>query len=302
MNIGLILSLVTIMTIILIFICHKWTYKFFNIYYVNLSIGIVMLSYFLIFRYIPDINLLIENKDSLLNGSIRLSLLYSKALLLDMCPLSFVLLSISLIFDKSRSTSKVIAPVALLGGIITIFGEITFYNQNDLNDTKWYEFIFVGTINNDGTISNRIYFFMHFFLIVMSLLVILNSKSYTRYSLYGTSLFYVFWFIYMQIIINTLNIKCNATGLVEFDWYYGQYSKVYEIYELDFPYIVIFWYIWALVFNYIVCLVRNLSIKNEMFLFENKWWYSNYKFLNKHLSKIDNWINPKINYLLKNKR
>ncbi len=290
MNLGLILGLFTIITIVLILGTHKYSTKIFKTYIFNIIFGILFLSYFLIFRYVPDLIYYIDNIDNLEKGSLLYSFKTSKIFLMDMCPLSAFLLPLSMILDKSRSVAKVISPVALLGGLITIFGGVMLddidLEISNKNSTAW-QYIFIG-----ADVSNRIYFMMHYLLIVFSLINILNCKKYTRYSFYGTSAFYIIWMIYMQITINALGVTANATGLVEFDWFGGEYSGVTEILHLDFPFCVVFWYIWALVFNFLIAFAKNkLTRNNEWCWDKNCFWYSNYKAINKFLCPIDSKIN-----------
>lgn len=296
MNFGILLGLITILTMILILSLNKFTYNICRKYAFNIFFGILFLAYFLIFRYVPDLIYYIENIDTLTPGSLLYSFKTSKVFLMDMCPLMAFLLPLSMIIDKSRSIAKVLSPIALLGGMVTIFGGITFEDINkilDENNIDLWEYIFIGTNS-----SNRIYFSMHYLMIIFSLLNIINSKKYTRYSLYGTSFFYVLWMIYMQITINVLNVTANATGLVQFDWFGGEYTGVTEIIYLSFPFCVIFWYTWAIVFNFVVCLIRNKTCKNKIWFWcDNEFWYSN----NASLSKILFPIDRKITSLMTNK-
>lgn len=302
MNLGLILGLFTLLTIIIILSTHKFSTKIFRTYIFNIIFGIIFLSYFLIFRYIPDLIYYIDNINALEPGTLYYSFKTSKVFFMDLCPLMAFLLPLSMIIDKSRSICKVIAPVALLGGLITIFGGIMFDDINSeiqVKGVSTWTYIFVGADS-----GNRLYFMMHYLLIVFSITNILNVKKYTRYSLYGSTLFYIMWMIYMQITIKSLNVIANATGLVKFDWFGGEYSGVTEILYLDFPFCVIFWYVWALVFNVVVVLIKNKLVKNNVWKWEkNIFWYSNYRWLNKYLLpidlKINNIINSKFSWIYK---
>lgn len=294
MNLGLILGIITIFTIVLILTTHKFTTKIFRTYVFNIVFGVLFLSYFLIFRYIPDFKYFLDNKNMLEPGTLFYSFKISKIFLMDMCPLMAVILPLSMILDKSRSITKVISPVALLGGLITIFGGIMFSDINSeivIKGVSAWRYIFIGADS-----GNRIYFMMHYMLIIFSITNILNCKKYTRYSLYGTTLFYLVWMAYMQITINSLNVIANATGLVPYDWFGGEYSGVTSILYLDFPFCVIFWYIWALVFNCLIVLIKNKLCKNKYWMWEkNTYWYSNYSWLKKLLNPIDIRINNVIN-------
>lgn len=219
-------------------------------------IAIVFLIYFIIARYVWDVKHLIELLSNQINVSqIERSVAFSKVLLLDMCPLMAVLLPITTLFDKNKVVAKILCPVTIIGSCITIFGQV-IWEAPDIS--QFFEYTFIGLA------PNRMYFMMHFLSLVLSIMVLNCAKKYNWWSLFFSIIFYVIWFAYVQIVSKALNITSNVTGLVEYDWVseYGQYHKVYLLWKLPFPAIVVFWYTMALIANFIIAIIKNLLTYN----------------------------------------
>ncbi len=81
-----------------------------------------------------------------------------------------MMLPLSLIVDKTRNTSKVISLFGILGGSFTIIG---MYDVQ-LNNISLIKYIFVGES------PDHLYFMNHYLMIVVSLVVLLNSKKFTK--------------------------------------------------------------------------------------------------------------------------
>jgi len=262
---GLILTLATLGSMLFLICIQKILIKFSKKRLFFLLIGLFALIYFIAARYVWDVKELINFDSTKFQGSqldYSRSVRFSKVLLLDMCPLSIVLLSFGMIFDKTKNIAKVIAPVAIIGGLITIFGSILFMEKSEVDGITVERYIFLGTD------ENRIFFLMHYLLCVNATIVLIYSKRFRLKSFFGTSAFYVLFLAYELIIIKYLHITNNATGLVVGDWvgpvgWYCEYGKMYEIWKLPFPAIVIFWYFIALLGNFIICLLKNFFTKDK---------------------------------------
>ncbi len=272
-----ILIIIPTITIIIQLISHKYTYKITKKYWFNLILSVFFLSYFLIFRYIPDfLNLIEQNMNELINISeYEYSFYYSKVLLLDMCPLLAFLIPLSLIIDKTKNFSKCLAPIGLIGSLITLYGGVLF--DTDLKFLEWkdfYKYFFLG-IQNDSTI-NRIYFMMHYMLMIISIQTLLNCNQYTKWSLISSAIFYLFFITYALVVSRVLKIQNNVTGLVENDWILpnGQYHVMYNLLPMSFPGIVIFWYFVVIMSFLLIAYIKNY-LTNDLFKITklNHQWY-----------------------------
>lgn len=269
-NLGFYLSVFTLFSIMVILFFNKGFNKAFNNYYILAIAGIIFFLYFWIIRYQEDITNLI-NETSFVNGKFNSSLdsnpgniKVSKAFLLDLCPFIAMFMSILLTFDRNRIILKTIAPYAFFGGAVTIFGQIMQEGVGDSNNfyqvTSSWDYIF----GNEG------YFLMHYFSIIFSLIILMNSKGFGMKGIIGTVIFPLIYFAYVMIIVTQFNVTQNATGLVEGDWIYGQYSKVWIIFgRLPFPYITILCYSLVAIYIFIWIFLRNILI------FENRWKHPN---------------------------
>ncbi len=264
---GLYLGIATIFSIMTILFFNNFFDKVFNNYYAMSILGIVFFIYFWVIRYQEDVMNLI-NGTSLINGEYNSSLdnnttniKISKVFLLDLCPFVAILFSILLTFDRQRNVLKIIAPYAFFGGAITIFGQIMWEgvgtaNNNFYTVTNGWDFIF----------GNEAYFLMHYFTLVTSLIIIMNSKGFGLSSFIYVVIFPLSYFAYIMIFVTQFGVTRNATGLVQGDWVGGQYQMVWEIFgKLSFPYIVVLCYSLVAIYIFSTLLLRNI------FIFDNKW-------------------------------
>lgn len=287
----IVLIVFSLLTFISMLVFHKFTYKITRNYYFLMCLSSVFLIYFLIFRWIPDLIDFINIENILelkITNPYLYSLRWSKILLLDMCPLTMFLVPITLIFDKTKNLSKIIAPVALIGTFVTLFGGMWDQTIVSYEFKEIIKYIFIGA--ND---ENRIYFLMHFFILILSTLTILNCKQFTKWSFCSTIIWLLLFLFYELIIINTLGIKNNVTGLVPGDWFsndsFSQYGTVYKLLPMSFPGIVVFWYSVALFINLFICLIKNY-LTNDIFKL-HKFNKNNSKFMQfKNIKLIDIWI------------
>jgi len=86
-----------------------------------------------------------------------------------MCPATIFLVCIFLIIDPSRKIAGVIAPFCLFGGLITILGGVATGDNGNAKLTAEYIFL--------GVDPNKMYFMMHFMLIMVGTAVMLNTPS-----------------------------------------------------------------------------------------------------------------------------
>ena len=290
-NLGILILLISLFSIILVIIFNKWTKVVFINYYFYLIISILYLTYFILFRYVRDIQFFKENDINFFieYDPYTYSFRTSKIFLLDLCPMISMLLPISLIFDKTRNTSKVLSLYGFLGGALTIFGNLIFTNDVDI---PIWKFIFIG---DD---PNYLMFSSHYIVMILSLIVILNSKKFTKWSILGTLIFIVLFILYITIISNLFNIECNTTGLKKGDWikpdnvrnWYCEYGFLQNILNLTYPFNTIFWYSVAMLIVFAIIILRNLLIKDKYYIETKLWWNKLYLIdnkVNKLLSNID---------------
>ncbi|MGL4343102.1 MAG: DUF5378 family protein [Metamycoplasmataceae bacterium] len=243
-GIGFYSSLFTMVVIVGLFIGNKYIKKITNNYYFYGIISIFFLTYFLAFRWLNDLSLFIEGQ--------RYSISISKVFLLDMCPFLGVFIPLSLIFDKTKNVAKVVAPFGVVGAGITIFGQISTETlmNNQGNANNWVEYLFF----------NKLYFFMHFYILILSILILLNSKTFTIKSVIMSHMYAVLYFTYIIIFIYGWGVDTNATGLVAKDWIpgIGQYGVVSTLFNLSFPVAPIVCFILVWLWICIMMFIKNL--------------------------------------------
>ncbi len=196
----------------------------------------------------------------------------SKSLLLDLCPMMAFILPLFIIFGgKKKTWARCIAPVAIIGSGVTIFGACIF---EDIPPQIFLEYFFIGIK------PNRMYFMMHFLSAFLAVWVIMCGSRYTFKDGIRTFMFYCVWIMYCVVCMSLLKIEWNVTGLVANDWLstMGEYHKVYLIWSLPFPFITIFWYTIALLVNAFICICKNISLKKaQLKSFKNKPFVNNNK-------------------------
>lgn len=265
--VGIFCSSFTLVMITLIFCFNHKTKKIFSNYYFYLVVSSIFLIYFIVFRWIGDLKSLLTNDDENLIGGIEV--IKSKVLLLDMCPFNAVVISLLLIFDKKRNLASMVSYLGIIGGAITIFGQ-TSYEGIGLsnpswiitisNNMRWWEYIFF----------NDIYFILHLYLTLISIIVLLNSKSFNLNKIILTHVYCVIFFVYISIMSFSLNINWNVTGIKPNDWsLYGQYSVIGQIIDLPWPWqpIIVFTIVWLIVL--LLIQIRNTMILDKRLYLSN---------------------------------
>lgn len=259
---ALILIIITIIATGLLCSLRFFAKKVFYNYFFWAIPSILILIYFILFRFADSWKNLIEHftvpNDWTIPGGYTHSIIISKALLLDMCPFVALAMPLTLIIGRKRKIANVLAPYALFGGAITLLGGVLFDN----NAVFSFEYIFLGFKNNE------LYFIMHAYLLAIgtSIMVANREKKFT-YIIY-LHIFAILYFSYIITISKTLNVNWNVTGTVENDWLpSGEYGTVSKIFNLSFPYVMILSF--SLVYIFIFGLGIGTIFSNRKFIKEN---------------------------------
>ena len=294
-SLGLGLVLFTIAMMVLICILHwfiKPSIKKQRILYASLVLfSIAWIIYFIVLRWSFNIQNLIDeggipgSKDQLnwfeIN-SYRYSYMISKVLLLDLCPFMALVFPITIIISgPSLKIARTIAPAAMFGGFITVFFGCAF---DSLDETSLAEYIFIGAGNN------KLYFLMHFIILILGLIVYLNSPRFTWKSTLAFHLFMIGYLLYVFILMKTLNLTNNVTGEAYGDWFpigggQPEYGAVVEFLPLDYPSIM--WVSYLLIWIVFILLIvgKHFATQNPTyklnFINLNIVWYK------KHVLKIE---------------
>ncbi len=279
-TLGISLLVFTALSIIFVCLINKYIKVVTSSYYFYLIVSIGLIIYFVAGRWGNNIySYNHTDLESLKKVSVySYSVAVSKAFLLDMCPFMAFFIPVSLIFDKSRSIAKVLALLGLTGGLVTIFGGM---GSAELEGVAWYTFVFLG----QGI--NKLYFIMHYWMVIMSVLVILNSRTYTRWSWAGIHAVTIAFFAYVYIIVISFGITNNATGIVKGDWYgeYAQYASLANILNIPFPWIPVVCYMIVYICVMFLMYIKTHFTKDEK-LFAGNYdpWYKNnmyYRYMHK---------------------
>lgn len=264
MPIGLLLALFTIALTLAIFLWNNKLQTIFSSYYFYLSISLIGIPYFIILRWIPDLKNWLNNDGQNYFGGI--DVVKSKVLLLDMCPFLAIFLPIALIIDKKRNWVSSISYFAIVGGGITIFGQIMFEKigengDSHLKNVEWWEYIFL----------NKLYFIMHFYIFILSIIIIMNSKSVNIMRLSIAHIYAICYFSYVTIMMFCLDINWNVTGLTFNDWNYkGQYEVIGQMFDFPWPIQPIVCFILVWVWILIMMSFRNILVLNPKYIDENQ--------------------------------
>lgn len=230
-----------------------WGKKIYSHYLFWIIPNILFFSYFIIFRFIEDwisFSEILLNNNHLNAGNFYYSITYSKALLLDLCPFIALVLPILLTVFRKRNIANVIAPFAIFGGFITLFGGVLFDDNARFN----IEYIFFGYKNNE------IYFFMHSYLLIYGVLVLATCENNKFIYILWSHIFALLYFLYILTLSKLLKVNWNVTGIVGNDWLPGgQYHIISNILKLKFPYILLVSFLLAYLFI-------NLNILGNIFI------------------------------------
>ena len=222
MSAGIGLGLFTSSIALLSIGVHPFTRRVTNTYWFWLAYGIFVFTMIVVYRWGPDIRDLVNAINDGTDGQNK-GILWSKAFLLDMCPATAVAIHIAVIVDPTRKGAKAIAPMAIFGGIITIFGQIMAGTDPEAAWT--YEYMF------EGIAPNRAYFLIHFFNLITGVLVLLNTTKFSVKTYCVEYFVCAFYFMYVAIVIYASHgkVQCNVTGLLIYDWSVGEYYAVAQL-------------------------------------------------------------------------
>lgn len=288
-TLGGILLFLTFFSIVIIFIFHYFVVKKFyiakrivNSYFFWAFFSILFLIYFFLLRWYSDFTTLYSyNLEDLKKQDLyTYSFLVSKTWLLDLCPMVFVTLPFSLIIDKTRNIAKVIAPFSMIGGFLTIIS--SFWNETLDPGVNFMQYIFYG----QGV--NKIFFSTHYLSLMLGICVLLNSKTFTKWSVLGNLVFISCFIGYIAIFMKTMGVMTNTTGLSKYDWvkyentdfWYSQYSILYNFFYIEYPYCVVVFYSFVMIFVFLIMTAKNLLTKDEEYISKRIGrWYRNISFL-----------------------
>ncbi len=293
--IGIYIAIISTFSMCLLIFSNKFFIKIYRNYWFLFCISIIYLVYISIFRVSRnwiDYFEMVKNLDyNKIFEPYYYSYLTSKIFMLDLCPIVSIILPISIIVDKSRNTSKVISLFSFFGGFFTIFFGMTQIKEISI---PFWKFIFIGD-------NNYTMFMYHYIMMLLSLIILINSKKFTKWSFVGSVLFITIFIIYVLIVSSIFSIETNTTGLKEGDWYspydksvywYCEYGKLAELTKLSYIGNVIFWYsIWT------ICIILEIIIKNVATKSNE---LSTYKLWWKKLWRIDLYLNNLSNIMFSN--
>ncbi|MGL5591483.1 MAG: DUF5378 family protein [Mycoplasmoidaceae bacterium] len=248
--------------ILLFFIVMILSFSTFGLRYLNKKVlnnyffwaipAAIFLAYFIDVRYFDDWSDFFRNT-SIITGeklaSYTQSITISKALLLDLCPFLGIFLPISLIIDKTRKTSYVLAPFCILGGL-TVFGSVLAGVSPGGTVEFSFKYLFVGHSGNE------LYFILHAYLIVMGFMLVFQSNVNKLKYIWTYYAFIAGYFLYVYIIVETTKVEWNTSGISIRDWLTSEQNKEIDGIEINGEYSgvsQVFWgipYPWIMVFAY----------------------------------------------------
>ena len=260
----------------------------------------LFLAYFIDVRYFGDWNDFFKDTSFITGNKLTSygqSITISKALLLDLCPFLGIFLPISLIVDKTRKSSYVLAPFCILGGF-TVFGSILGGVSPGGSVEFTYQYLFVGHSGNE------LYFILHAYLIVMGFMLVFQSNVNKLKYLWTYYAFIIGYFLYVFIIVATTKVEYNTSGISIRDWLTreqnlafengfavnGEYSGVSKVFGgIPFPWIAVLAYFLGWLVITIITLLQVLmgSSKTKSFIWKKYSKVKNELNMNKKISTIE---------------
>lgn len=280
MQVGILLLLISVFSILSVLFLHFSIGRYLkNKRILYIILGFLYLAYFISIRYTYDLKQFFElrNVENLKEFfPYDYSFSFSRILLLDLCPMISILLPISLIFDKTNNVSKVLSLYGILGGVITLCG--MFIDIKEIN-ISLVKFIFIGEE------PNILMFSGHLITLLLSLMVLLNAKKFTKWSVLGTLLFILVYISYILSMSKIFDIECNTTGLREGDWinpypfkfWYSEYKFLQDTLNIIYPYNVVFWYLIGMLIVITMIIFKNILTFNKENRNTKLWWSKLYK-------------------------
>ncbi|XQP55562.1 MAG: DUF5378 family protein [Mycoplasmoidaceae bacterium] len=213
----------------MIFLNHK-ILKITNLYWFWMAIAIVCFLWVFANRFVPDWIDYWKNHKAIYGDPTTMdnSKTISRAFMLDACPCFFSMLMISLIADPSRRVARILAPIALIGGLISL-GTIITDNNIDTENARWSaEYIFFGI----G--KERCYFIMHWCQFMVACGVLLNTPtSGWRVWLSSLGSFFVYLgYVGIVMAITKCSWFCTGLALNDYSSPNGEYHIVADAFGL----------------------------------------------------------------------
>ncbi|WP_031489219.1 DUF5378 family protein, partial [Ureaplasma canigenitalium] len=205
---------------------YRWITKnhFINLKWViNIIICTGFLIYFISLRYVYNVNDFIHLKGGVYNipsNDVDLyfrSATISKTFLLDWCPWMSILICLVGIIDFKQEVLPLFGFAAFVFGIITIVGGLLFQEIIERETFSMYLFT--------GIAPNRIYFAMHFFMVIYGMYTFTNLRTVKSLSLLFFHLILIGYIIYVNALGHALKVVNNLSGFASGDYYTGIYQQ-----------------------------------------------------------------------------
>lgn len=268
-------------------------------------IGLFLLIWFILVRYIDNVENFILINNNPLSSQLERSTYYSKVLLLDLCPFMYVALSFCLIFDWNFKITSYISLWSMIGSYITIIGSV-WGSKLEPNQT-WYNYVFVQSI------EGKLYYFIHIVMMTFGTMMFIYCNKYNFKDIINVYYVIISYMIYIVIISKTLNITNNVTGTVEYDWVYGEYYVVHQFFGFSdnnwlSTMFLSYFLVWVLM-NILILLRFFISVPSYRFFFFAKmynnewlaeksdiWYYKQINIFEKIFKKLSQKINSSREY------
>lgn len=304
---GLTLALFTLAICVWEFILYPYVKKVTNCWVFWLVFASILLFWFIGVRWCFDLGWLIKVDHGIMPSEHSTppectvkSYLLSQVFCTDFCPFLFCALMISLILQPSRKFASYIAPILLFSCTVVIFGNVMsgdydFASVDKQRVAAWsFQYLFIGI----G--FTKLKFFIHFFGIVMSLGVMINTPFHWK-KFYMTFIVFFGFIIYACICSFTMNITEFVSGLRETDWLpNGNYYNAGNIFrvifgDVTYPGMVPLVYFFCMIVILIWCEIMNLlqnktkiwwleDVRQEGSIFKGYYSLSNWTYKNRKLS------------------
>ncbi|MCV3728744.1 DUF5378 domain-containing protein [Ureaplasma miroungigenitalium] len=203
----------------------------------NCVLCCAFLLYFILIRYSYDAEQLVFLKTHspiyIQQHYYEYSFRMSKVLLLDWCPCVMMILILLGIFDYKQHLLQYFGFVSFSLGLFTIIGS-AFQEPILYSDALEYTFIGLG--------NDRLYFMMHFFMVIFGLINYLRIQSINKIGIIMAHLFLIGYIAYANILAYSLHIDYNVGGFKIGDWYVHDWSLNNAQFGVLASYLKLKWY------------------------------------------------------------
>lgn len=140
---------------------------------------------------------------------------YANLFLLRIPDLLLLVMSLALIFDKTKNLAKTIAPFGLFMSVLyLICSSLSYGVSSYISSIEWYEFIFVG----DGLMRMPTITFV--IVALMSLWSVIAAKEYSKWSIFSSLLLGSIILVYCSLMQIKYNIGANGMTLIAYQALY----------------------------------------------------------------------------------